>query len=629
MRSLRCLALCALGFALVGCTGSHSTSDVTGSSPAGTNTTAESGDHAAALSTTAVVALRIAHDITPTGAARGVSLDIEPWAPKIVAVVDVGGWQGFEAKTLEFHWSQIDAAGAEAQLFTQHVDVKPGQRAFATALSTGRLALGTYRVTVAVAGTTESVDLFVATPEAEEPLTAAAVAAASDTSSTVPSSMRRQTPHTSKQTNGSTPGTDSSDQQVAVGEPPTAGDVGAVAGDSGANPAPAPQGCTLTIAPSDAGSSAIWAQASGCGNDSLVLAVTAGGKELDVPLAGAAGEFDMPYDVDPCSFGLAGNAAADVTYVMKVVAGPDKGKVSAAYTGKAEPKSHDQPPSVLVTGTPGGGTFVVPGEQIALRVEASDDVHVSRVEVTVSPGNPDTTLADQKFVYHLRPCGGDFDHQTVTPKPYVVPANPPEFITFTVTATDSQGTHQTAVVQYPTRGVWYGTVTGTTSSNGPNFSCEGSYQGPIRVVVDSSDTSKGPVAVTGDAQFHARVGGCPFPANFPTTGDITFKLTGTFDGQLFKLQLEPSGIENSAAWAVGVHLFSYPAPGLTINAIRHGSTTYVANSTFHRENSGSEELNGGGAVSTLDGRISLDCCSPNAEPVVPVKPRPVFLGADD
>ncbi len=135
--------------------------------------------------------------------------------------------------------------------------------------------------------------------------------------------------------------------------------------------------------------------------------------------------------------------------------------------------------------------------------------------------------------------------------------------------------------------------------------------------------------VTGDALVHASGFGCAFPPNFPQTGDVTFTVTGTYDGKAFKLQLAPSGVENMAAFSVGLHLFSLPAPSLTIGAVRSGSRTLRASSTFHRENSGPEELAGGGGSSTLDGSLSMACCSPNAEPIVPAKAPPRFLGEDD
>ena len=81
-------------------------------------------------------------------------------------------------KPLQFTWTSVGSDGTDVPLFIQQVDVKPGQRAYATALSPGRLALGAYRVKVAVAGATETVGLYVALPAAEEPLTAAAVGAA-------------------------------------------------------------------------------------------------------------------------------------------------------------------------------------------------------------------------------------------------------------------------------------------------------------------------------------------------------------------------------------------------------------------------------------------------------------------
>ena len=71
-------------------------------------------------------------------------------------------------------------------------------------------------------------------------------------------------------------------------------------------------------------------------------------------------------------------------------------------------------------------------------------------------------------------------------------------ITFTVTVTDSAGQPQTLVAQYPTRGIWYGDLSGTISSAGPSFNCAGTFNGPIRVVVASSNTASGPVDVTGD-----------------------------------------------------------------------------------------------------------------------------------
>jgi hypothetical protein len=408
-----------------------------------------------------------------------------------------------------------------------------------------------------------------------------------------------------------------------MGEPPTPGPVGTVPGDSAATPPAPTEGCTLAITPSTQGGSSIWAQASGCSGDTVVLVVTGAGQQRDVALPGFAGEVDLPYDLNPCAFGLAGNAPIDVTYVVKVVAGPDAGKTSAQYSGTRQPSFYDRPPSVSVSGTPRVGDLVLPGDQITLQVSATDDRHVSRIMVTADPGS---TLTDETFAVGPPRCSNNDDRETVTVKTYVVPENPPEFITFTATVTDSQGQPQGVVVQYPTRGVWYGDIHGTTTDVGPSFSCAGSFRGLIRVVVESPATSGKPVTVSGDAIATASVGGCQFPPNFPSTGDVTFTLTGTFDGKVFDLQLAPSGIENQAGWAVGMHLFSYPAPSLPIIVTRSGSQ---AGGHFHRENSGPEELAGGGATATLDGQVDMSCCAPNVEPVVPATRRPLFLGEDD
>ena len=162
MRLMRVVMGCALVVTATACSSSHSaapgspTTARLGSSLADPSATVPASTEPAAVADFgSIIALRIAHDIESSGRALGVGVDIEPWAPKIVAVVDVGGWNNAIAKPLQFAWSSVDATGAESALFDQTVDVMPGQRAFAVALSPGRLALGTYRVKVAIAGTTK------------------------------------------------------------------------------------------------------------------------------------------------------------------------------------------------------------------------------------------------------------------------------------------------------------------------------------------------------------------------------------------------------------------------------------------------------------------------------------------
>src|SRR4051812_10553567 len=119
---------------LIGCSSGGSTTSTTGTghetSPARTDTPAETSAATPAdvpvVGGAAVVALRIARDVLPSGAARGIGVDVEPTAPKVVAVVDAGGWQGSGATTLTFKWSAVDASSHEAALFEQHVDVTPG-----------------------------------------------------------------------------------------------------------------------------------------------------------------------------------------------------------------------------------------------------------------------------------------------------------------------------------------------------------------------------------------------------------------------------------------------------------------------------------------------------------------------
>jgi hypothetical protein len=564
-----------------------------------------------------IASLTTAAGITRSGGLVGATADFEATAPDILAVVDVGYLDGPARETLTVTWSSAPPHGAAQVLFTQRVPVSSGDVAYAAAFNPGRLPLGLYRVGATLAGTKRSAWFVVDDPYG--PLGLPTPAPARTALSARPTVVTA-----SYVAAGKTPGTATGATAPAVGTagPPTAGPTGTIAPTSSSLEG---TGCELAI--NGDPSATVFVDWSGCSGDDVAMSATVNGQTQLVQTAHAA-QASVPVRVDPCSVDpRIGYGTTTVTYTATVVSGPDKGKSAVPVSGAQTLRPPAGPLSVVpVDYTPDVGSQVSTGDQILLSFEAHSPDGIRSVIVTADPGG---TLESQTYRQRPTRCTTTGTDQVVVVRPYTVPPDAPPLITIIAVATDFAGKSETLDLTYPTQAVWLGTALGDGGSNygskvGGTVAaglCKAHWVVEFQVNVPATK------AITGAAQASTSlipcviVGPYHLPPSFPG-GVATFKVTGSYDGSVFKLMFTPVQI-NQASTIGGLYLL-----------VTHdvGRTTLVLTRTSGTRADGNLDVSMGklGVLDvpdvTLKLAASLYCCYPDAGPTrQATKTPPIFM----
>jgi len=560
-----------------------------------------------------IASLVTATAITSNGSPVGASTDFAATVPDIVAVVEVGYLSGAR-QALTVTWSKVPSAGTAQVLFSQRLSVASGDVAYAAAVNPGRLFLGLYRVEASLAGMQAS-----AWFEVDDPYGPLGVP------TPAPVQGRSKVATASYVAEGAPPTTETGVTAAGMGSAaaPTAGPTGTVA-------PPSPSGgtgCELAIA-GDASATA-FVEMSGCSGDEVALSATVNGQTQLVQTAHAA-DATIPVRVDPCSVDPSlGYGATKVTYSATVTSGPDKGK-SAVLSGTqtVEPPT-GAPYLILDDNTPDVGSQVSGGDEILLTFEAHSPAGIRSVTVTADPGG---TLKSETYDQHPTRCTTIGTDQVVVVPPYTVPADAPPLITITAVATDFAGRSETLVLTYPTEAVWLGTALGDGGSNygsEPNGVtsaglCKAHWLIQFQVNVPANK------AISGAAQASTSLVPCtvvgPFylPPSFPGGVD-TFKVTGSYDGSVFKLLFDPA--QTNEAFTTG-GLYLLVTHGVSLG----GRTMLVLARTSSTRADGDLDLSTGRLgvldvpVGTLKLAASLYCCYPDAGPTkLATKTPPIFI----
>jgi hypothetical protein len=382
--------------------------------------------------------------------------------------------------------------------------------------------------------------------------------------------------------------------------------------------------CTLSIEPmgSDGSGGVIMVNASGCSGD-IAITAKAGGNQKQFPV-GSGPEIFQPFTLSPCDLGITGDKAVSVTYTAVVVSGTNKGKTSAAFTGtiQAPPAPGDNPPVVQMSGRPSPGTFIRPGDTITLTVHATDDIGLTGIKVLDPSGQillekKITPVPPSRAGCHTRPPGQSETFSV--PKPYTVPPNPPTpVIRFTAIARDTAGHETPAIAEYFTEAVWNGRMIVDTNGIGPGYVCTTNWH--VELWVKTSPQNE--VSGTAEAQHSPRLS-CRL-ATGPDPGGVTsLRITGTFDGKVFRLHFKAIGGNYPAYGASGLAGLEWPTER-TVELARDGDQFAKGPVVY----SGKGTVGGTTTISG-NGQAQLGCCFSDTGPAAPAKTPPVFLGEDD
>jgi len=425
-------------------------------------------------------------------------------------------------------------------------------------------------------------------------------------------------------TEGAPPTTEAGVKTPGMGgaSAPAAGATGTVA------PPPPPVGTGCELAINWDASATAFVEWSGCSDDDVAVSATVGG-QTQLLQTSHAPQASVPVRVDPCSLDPSVSyGATKVTCTATVTSGPDKGK-SAVLSGTQTLEAPTGPVSLVVDdNTPDVGSQVSEGDEILLTFEAHSPAGIRSVTVTADPGG---TLKNETYGQHPTRCTTTGTDQVVVVPPYTVPADAPSLITITAVATDFAGKAERLVLTYPTEAVWLGIAQGDgVSKYGDRvtgvysgFDCSTHWYMALQVNVPAtkaiSGAAQGSTALIPCTPFGLYSGVTSFPG-----GTATFKVTGSYDGTVFKLMF--STVHSNQAYAVGVLYLLTLRQGAgaepTLVLARTSSTR--ADGDFDRSVSSEEAL--GGIVGSLKLAASLYCCYPDAGPTRPAtKTPPIFI----
>jgi len=558
------MSLCAVTVIV---TGSFGTTSEAASRPKG------------AGSVVSVVSVVMAADVSPNGDPVRPTANFLVSAPKLVAVVQVGGVPARNA-VLTIAWSHQQTSGNTTMLFTRRLHVRSGLRAFSSAVSRGRLAVGVYSVRASIGTSSVTARWMVtALPALSGSVSATKAAYRAAVASTV--SFRRTAATSTVRAGPSAPAS-------PLGVPPDPGATGTVPPPGGAPN----DGCSITTNASSAGAGGyLQVDTTGCTGDVTQVSADAGaGLKLIGTLKGDALNF---FSANPCSLGGEGKAGDTMTFVAQVTSGPDKGK-STRSSASLQPDGDT--PFVLVDSTPPDGAFVKPGRKIVVKIEADDPTSTgvaSGIAEIKATGDGGRVLIDKTFG-GSHPCSKASRTALATT---TVPDNPPPFVSITVTARDNAGHSRDVLLKYPTKGVWAGTIL-TNGSAVAHFqsTCPGAMTDRWFVSLDVTVTSRGAVAGWGDADVRA-----PFPANCYSGSGVTeeiYRVTGTHDAHAFHLTFDlvnqfPNGFDGNQ------FVLWHQTPTIDIPL----TSDNIAHGTFHLTADVSM------ITTTLDGDTFLACCS--------------------
>lgn len=459
----------------------------------------------------------------------------DPADPQIAVVVQIDPASQVQNDSLTLTWYQI-TFGGEQQLFTDTLQVQPGDRAFSIGKNPGSLAPGNYMVTASLADQTQ--DVYFSVSQSASPQPGPAPAASSQAGSgqtpiqggsgTVPQSQFTQIPSSEL----------------------TTGAVGA----SG-------NGCTLLIQEHDLrdivySSDLVPVDVALLTCDEADVQVSAGvggpsqavGKyHLPAQAAGEPGIIWNAASIDPCS--LPGGSDTPDTHVLvsaQVLSGKAAG-LSTQFDLRLGPDR--MPPVLHVVSKPARGSKVGPGGKITLTIDAREpqpggpwQTGMKDIQVYANPGGQ---VDDRPFQTAPRACRAKVkvvQPYTVT---YTVPKNAPPQFDLCVSALDMQNPETTMCGTFFTGDHWIGTIQTTTSGDyGEAGICSGEKW---KSAVDLSVADDGTVAGMGIAHNVAGATcagiGVKDLKTDATTGNIN--VTGTFDGKSFKLHFQETSFDGS------------------------------------------------------------------------------------
>jgi hypothetical protein len=549
------------------------------------------------------------------GSAVHATSDFAAESPDVVAVVEVGGLPGRSAP-LTVSWYQTQANRTERLLFTHRLDVAPGDHAYSVGASTGRLALGLYRVEASLSGKRleapfmvyEPLDVMV--PSSGTP---GSGAAATPTTSVVPVQPNLSLP--ASESGGVMLTADNSGPPVGDGGPPVSGPNGVIPPPS---PAPASAGgCQLAIT-GDV-SLAVLVDVTSCNGDAIEVSGDVDGHTKVLGTLNAA-DATIPVGGNPCSVDPnLGFDPVPITYTAKVVRGPDLGK-SATLSGVSTGQAASAPPKLILSrANPEQSSQVAAGQAILMVFQAESDSGIESLKVTRDPGG--VVVADQRFGQGAAPtrCKPDRNFQYVAATD-TVPDNPAPILTYTAVVQDFAGRSQSLTIEYPTEAVWVGRAFGPGLHVTPPLHCDTNWNvQPIEVAVSQkNDLSGSAIAST------PGLVGCPrADENGLNKGTVSFQVGGTYDGTTFRLHFQVTGFTG--------------APGNGSISVLYQPTllTVVVTRTSDKQATGTIDVIGAcpGVTAAdcswhLTMEIWLTCCGPYAGPIAPPAPilkPPIYL----
>jgi hypothetical protein len=195
-------------------------------------------------------------------------------------------------------------------------------------------------------------------------------------------------------------------------------------------------------------------------------------------------------------------------------------------------------PTLKTTSTPRKGTKVKPGDQINIRMEASEEY--SDVRTNWQSGVKKLQLTDESRSQvvppywegaEMRPCAEKQWKQTLEVT-YTVPPNPPPVIRLRAVAEDFAGNKDDDVGEFPT-GDWHGTIRKTAKGGGHNHTIDVDFAFEI----ESSGTIKGRAGARISTEA-GQVPGCTMLWTY-SPSEFEIPLSGRRDGETFEIALDP------------------------------------------------------------------------------------------
>ena len=540
-----------------------------------------------------LTAVTLAKDGSPLGP----STDFLPNAPQVTVVVQIGNLAGSGPQDLSVSWFKDKPSGPDEELFTQHIQVTQGARAYATGISPGILMTGEYSVIASLEGKTAAWRWIVTTmsggTKSRRRLQGSQLELDGNTASwrwMVAASASTRIPRLLEVSQSEPP----SVTTATVG-PPTSGPSGVVPGDQTQEPPASTSsgGCALSVNP-EGGTSGTYAtvDATGCTGDSIVVAAS-GGTGASRQIDHFDGDSIRFESVDPCKIGGSDLPGAKLTYVASVAHGPDAGKSSTATITLGPDVD---PPGIVPDSVPMPGAQVFAGDHIVVTLLVSDEPRIGGSGVAeIKATSPQVTLDGGEQSYGAQPAPCDNARRVLQPS-FTVPNDPPDVIVVTISTKDFAGNARTIELDYPTKAEWIGIATLKSTSTVPGNSCTMQWLVSLKVFVGGKGAVQGIASASPLGPPRCVKG---FVGAAAETFDL--KIAGTFDGDAFRLQFFP--LQSPGGFESGFHLLYYPGPPKIELPLKSPGRTVDIDVDL--SNSGPEELRGGGGTATLKGDMFL------------------------